>query len=239
MVKKTELDVILEVMDAATTLEDLQGIVEKIRDTFNVDHMMYHWVDSGGDHYYFGTYPAEWAGRYQEMNYVRIDPVVASCYQGFDPVNWKSLDWSPKNVRAFLTDALGNGVGNQGYSIPIRGPNGQFALFTVSHNCSDDNWERFIANHSRSLILLAVYFNSKALALEPQRKGEVQKTLSPREVDALTLLGLGRSRAQVSETLAISQHTLRVYVESARAKLEAENTIHAVAIAISRGLIII
>lgn len=238
MAKKSELDVILEIMDAATNLEDLQGIVEKIRDTLRIDHMMYHWVDSGGDHYYFGTYSAAWAERYQDQGYVRIDPVVTGCYRGFDPVNWKSLDWSPKNVRKFLEDALEHGVGNQGYSIPMRGPNGQFAVFTVSHSAADADWERFIAEHGRSLVLMAHFFNSKALQLEPQRTGS-QKTLSPREVDVLTLLGIGKSRAQVAETLSISQHTLRVYVESARAKLEAENTTHAVALAITSGLVVI
>ena len=239
MAIKNKLDVILEVMDAATTLGDLQGIVEKIGATMAIDHKISHWVDRAGDHYYFGTYSAEWAARYQEMNYVRIDPVVASCYRGVDPVNWKELDWTPKNVRGFLADALEHGVGNQGYSIPMRGPNGQFAVFTVSHNCSDADWDRFISDHGRSLVLMAFFFNSKALQLEPQRTGKAQKTLSPREVDVLTLLGIGKSRAQVSEALSISQHTLRVYVESARAKLAAENTTHAVAVAISRGLVII
>ncbi|MGA0228830.1 MAG: LuxR family transcriptional regulator, partial [Paracoccaceae bacterium] len=39
-------------------------------------------------------------------------------------------------------------------------------------------------------------------------------------------------------TMGISEHTLRAYAESARYKLGAVNTIHAVAAAISRGLIV-
>lgn len=239
MVKENDLSVILAMLDAVESLDRLQNIVEKIRDTLRIDHMMYHWVDSGGDHYYFGTYSGVWAERYQDLNYVRIDPVVASCYRGFDPVNWKSLDWSPRNVRNFLADALDHGVGNQGYSIPVRGPGGQFAVFTVSHRASDGEWDRFISERGQSLLLMAHCFNSKALKLEPKRAGDTQKSLSPREVDALTLLGIGKSRAQVSELLTISQHTLRVYVESAREKLGARNTTHAVAMAVSRGLIIV
>lgn len=239
MVKKNDLDVILGMLDAADSLESLQNIVERIRDTLRIRHMMYHWVDSGGDHYYFGTYSGEWAARYSDQNYVRIDPVVASCYRGFDPVNWKSLDWSPRNVRSFLADALEHGVGNQGYSIPVRGPGGQFAVFTVSHSTSDADWGRFIEENGRQLLLMAQHFNSKALKLEPQRSKGARKTLSPREVDALTLLGTGKSRAQVAEMLSISQHTLRVYVESARAKLGAGNTTHAVALAVTQGLVIV
>ena len=55
----------------------------------------------------------------------------------------------------------------------------------------------------------------------------------------MTLLAIGYSRAQVAETLAISEHTLRVYIESARFKLGAANTTHAVARALSRGLIVV
>ncbi len=44
---------------------------------------------------------------------------------------------------------------------------------------------------------------------------------------------------QVAEMLSISEHTLRVYIESARFKLGATNTTHAVAKAITEGLIVI
>ena len=55
----------------------------------------------------------------------------------------------------------------------------------------------------------------------------------------MTFLALGHSRAQVAEMLEISEHTLRAYIESARAKLGAQNTTHAVARALSRGLIVV
>lgn len=55
----------------------------------------------------------------------------------------------------------------------------------------------------------------------------------------MTLLALGHSRAQVADELSISEHTVRVYIESARFKLGAMNTTHAVARALSRGLIVV
>ena len=131
------------------------------------------------------------------------------------------------------------GVGNQGYSVPVRGPNGQFALFTVSHRCPDEDWAIFTERNRRDLILLAHYFNNKALEFEPDRTPEPAQPLSPREVDAITFLAMGYSRAQVAEALSISEHTLRVYIESARFKLGAMNTVHAVAKALSRGLIVV
>jgi DNA-binding CsgD family transcriptional regulator len=239
MANKVSLDRILEDLEATEALEGLQEVIVSLRDAFHVDHMVYHWVDSAGDQYGCGTYNDAWVQRYLDQNYLRIDPVITGCFQRFHPVDWKRLDWSSKHARVFLADALDHGLGRQGYSIPIRGPNGQFALFTVNHNCDDDQWAAFTEEHSRDLILIAHYFNRKALEFEPNRTPEQSRALSPREVDAMTLLAMGYSRAQVADTLSISEHTLRVYIESARFKLGAMNTTHAIARAMSRGLIVV
>ncbi len=238
MANVPRLDGLIERLESADALDDLQGIIEELRDDLGVDHVVYHWVNSNGQQYGCGTY-GDWAVRYAEKGYLRIDPVVQGCFQRFHPVDWKRLDWSGKAARAFLRDAIEHGVGNQGFSIPIRGPNGQFALFTLSHNCDDDTWEAFTEDNRRDLILVAHYFNQKALELEPGRTPEAAQPLSPREIEAMTLLAVGYNRAQAADTLSISEHTLRVYVESARFKLGAMNTTHAVARALSRGLIVV
>ena len=154
-------------------------------------------------------------------------------------MDWKRLDWSGKPVRDFMGEAQDAGVGHQGFSVPIRGPNGQFALFTVSDNRNDDEWERYTENHVRDLILAAHFVNQKALEIEKGSDETTMQNLSPREVDALTLLAMGYSRGQAAESLSISEHTLRVYIESARFKLNAMNTTHAVARGLSLGLIMI
>ncbi|WP_428849246.1 helix-turn-helix transcriptional regulator [Thetidibacter halocola] len=239
MAQAPQLDGLIEHLESAEGLGDLQAAITGLRDQYGVNHIVYHWVNAAGDQYGCGTYDQVWVDRYLEKGYLRIDPVIQGCYQRFHPVDWKRLDWSSKAARAFLQDAIDHGVGNQGFSIPIRGPNGQFALFTVSHNATDEEWEDFAEANRRDLILVAHYFNQKALELEPGRKPETAQSLSPREIEAMTLLAIGYSRAQAAETLAISEHTLRVYVESARFKLGALNTTHAVARAISRGLVVV
>ena len=230
---------ILEQLEHAQGLEALQMASEALRDYLRVDHVVYHWVNSDGEQYGCGTYSLDWVDRYLEQDYLRVDPVIVGCYQKFHPIDWKQLDWSSKAARAFQLEAMQYGIGNQGYSVPVRGPNGQFALFTVNHNASDEDWTRFTEDHRRELILFAHEFNHKALELEPDRNPEQSRALSPREVDAMTLLAVGYSRAQAANSLSISEHTLRVYIESARSKLGALNTTHAVARAMSRGLIVV
>lgn len=120
--------------------------------------------------------------------------------------------------------------------MPIRGPNGQFALFSVSDRSGDETWAKFARQHVGDLILVAHFINQKALEIERGTDFRAVKSLSPREVDVLTLLAMGLNRSQAAETLDISEHTLRAYVESARVKLDAQNTTHAVARAVAGGV---
>lgn len=226
-------------LEQAGGLEDIQSLIIALRDHYRVNHAVYHWVSADGEQYGYGTYDPSWAARYVEQDYLRIDPVIIGCFQRYHPVDWKRLDWSTRAAREFRRDAIEHGVGNQGFSIPIHGPRGQFALFTVSHNCGDAEWIAFTTAHQRELILIAHYFNLKALELEKGRTPETVRSLSPREIDTLTFLAMGYSRSQVAEMLSLSEHTLRAYIESARSKLGAANTTHAVARALTDGLIVV
>ena len=226
-------------MQGATTLNDLQGHITGLRDILDVEHLVYHSVNSTGQQYAALTYSLDWVDRYLEQDYARVDPVVQGCYRRFHPVDWSRLDWSGKAARDFMGEAQDAGVGHQGFSVPIRGPSGQFALFTVSDGRSNEKWKKYTETHVRDLILAAHFVNQKALEIERGSDEADQARLSPREVDALTMLAMGYNRAQAAESLSISEHTLRVYIESARFKLGAANTTHAVARGLTMGLLVV
>lgn len=216
---------------------ELDDVILSLSDELNVEHVVYHSVNSSGDQYAATTYHPTWVEHYLGNDYARIDPVVQACLRRFHPVDWKRLNWTGKPMRSFLNEAIDAGVGNQGFSVPIRGPSGQFALFTVSSKDDDEAWLKYTQHYARPLILASHYINQKALEIElGSDQAEIVK-LSPRETDALTLLALGYSRAQAADGLSISEHTLRVYIESARFKLAALNTTHAVARAMNQGLL--
>jgi len=194
---KVKIDQFLQKLEQADALDQIQGLIVGLRDATQVDHIVYHWVSSDGEQYGFGTYDPKWVQHYVDKDYLRVDPVVLGCFQRFHPVDWKRLDWSSRAARAFRKDAIDHGVGNQGFSVPIRGPNGQFALFTLSHTASDEDWAEFAEMNQRDIILIAHFLNQKALEIEKKR------------------------------------------APSARFKLGALNTTHAVARAISEGLIVV
>lgn len=233
-----EYETVFEIVQSSNDIAGLQRATEALRERLGVAHVVYHWVNSKGERFGAGTYSQHWVDRYLECDYLRMDPVIIGGLQRFDPYDWKELDWSGRAAAAFLREAISHGVGNQGYTVPIRGPLGQFALFTVSDHCDDLAWAAFIAENQRELILVAHEFNRKALDFEVGGTMEVP-ALSPRELAAMSYLARGMNRAQAAAEMDISEHTLRVYIEAARHKLGALNTTHAVARALSKGLIVV
>lgn len=202
-----------------------------------VQHLVYHSVNGSGGQTASLTYCEGWVDRYVTSDYHRIDPVVLACHRRVAPLCWTTLEWDGRRERTLLGEAADFDIGARGYSIPLRGPGGHFAILTVNDSCSTAQWQSFTAEHAATLMLLAHHINHASLELAGAAQTEEACRLSPREADALTLLATGCSRAQAADRLAISEHTLRVYIEGARHKLGASNTLHAVVCAVKQGLI--
>ena len=64
-----------------------------------------------------------------------------------------------------------------------------------------------------------------------------QKILAVKQAKGLTWAALGFSAHEIADELTISAHTVKDHIDNAKMKLEARDKTHAVAIALSRGLI--
>ncbi len=227
----------LERLSRLENMDALSSGVLDIKESLEVEHVVFHAVNHSGDQYVSATYSDAWQKHYRAEDLTRIDPVVKASRTAIRPVNWNKLDWSSKAARSFLADATDAGVGSQGLSVPARGPQGQFAILTVSHTAEAGAWDRRVEEMMDDLQYLTQFINGRALELYGPREEPAVPTLSPRESEVLAQLALGKSRPQAADALGISEHTLRVYIESARLKLGARNTIHAVAKGVFLGLV--
>lgn len=256
----SKLQTLFESLSDPVSIESLGLLIERIRDVYDVTHVAYHafslggsysvrssasgeltaqngvWRREGGSVAAF-SYGRTWGERYESQEYWRIDPVVDSAIKSFLPIDWKNADWSTRKRKEFLQEAVGIGVGTQGYTIPIRGPDGQFAIFTVNKNASDAEWLRFIEEFKSDFLVVAHFFHQKVLEIERVFGLPPVPQLSTREREALSYLSAGKSRAQVAYEMKISENTLRIYLDSARHKMGALNITHAVAVCIQRGIL--
>jgi len=233
------LEILLTSLHGAIPPEGFQPVAQRLRDHLAVRHAAFHWVNGAGQHFGATTYPDAWQNHYRKNGYFRTDPVMTMCFQRVVPMNWRRLDWTRKTARKFRQETLDHGLGNQGYSIPIRGPNGRFAMLTLNDMADNDTWDGFIALNARDLMIVAQEFFQTTLEHEQADTTPHFPPLSPREVSVMTCLAQGMNRAQAAVELQISEHTLRVYIEAARRKLGALNTTHAVARALSDGIIMV
>lgn len=255
------LNAIVEKLSATPDLSGLGEVIEAIRSTYDVDHVYYYALSLGLDAPVFLetrgggmshdagiwrrdgrslgalSYSPEWITHYFDSQYEVIDPVLQGAAGAFAPIDWADLDWSPAPRKKFLQDAGDFGVGNQGLTVPIRGPNGQFALFTINKACAPSTWAALMASYRTDFTLIAHYTHQQALTLTAPPLDAQTRPLSARETDAIRLIADGLSRGKAADILGISENTFRVYIDSARHKLGALNIPHAIALAAYRGVI--
>ncbi len=67
--------------------------------------------------------------------------------------------------------------------------------------------------------------------------GRNREVLTPREQEVLTWLKYGRSTSEIASILAISNRTVKFHISNIIRKLDAENRVHALAIAIEQKLL--
>jgi DNA-binding CsgD family transcriptional regulator len=187
---------------------------------------------------YAVTYSPEWQRHYLETGYVNTDPVVQAGIGGILPVDWSTIDRSDPIIVRFFGEAREFNISDNGLSFPVRGRRGEFALFSVTSNLREAEWRKLKHNYMRDFTMLAHYFHSWAMKAEGFDEGDSAAKLSVREQDCLRWRASGKSDWEISQILSISERTVKFHLEGARAKLNATNTVHAVAKALSHGLIV-
>jgi DNA-binding CsgD family transcriptional regulator len=229
-------------MRLALSLSDVQAVKEReelklalcnICTRYDLSHVSFLVVRNGvnATHYpfYCTTYPAAWIEAYLTRNLFEIDPVMDIVRAGHLPVDWSSLDQKSTQVRHFFEEARSHGVGPNGLTIPVRGAHGERALFSVASDLSTQDWSSLCASSTHDLHILSHYLHETVLAVTGLRKDARYKKLSRRERQCLQLLAAGKIHKQIAAALEISESSVRLYLRSARNKLGASTSHHAVA----------
>ena len=232
---------ILEKLAEAREPSSMSEIFDDIREAYGVDNIVYHAVNVRGltrDGAFLRlTYSDEWINQYYSEDYFNVDPVVEGGKRAITPFDWSNLGWSGKQRGAFAEDAKGHSVGTNGLTVPIRGPDGQHALFSVATTRSETSWNSQIRAHLGDLHSIAYNVHQATIRVEGAAVPFEVINLSVRERDVLQWAAAGKTTDEVAQILGIAERTVRVYLDTARHKLGASNRTHAVARALSLGLI--
>lgn len=233
------LDEALDAMARAPNLGEMRELLLHVRDAYGLTNIVYHAARlPGWDEPHpllLLSYHEEWLYRYVSNNYFEIDPVHTLAMNSFLPIDWSKLDRSNPEVEAFFKDAERHEVGRQGVTIPVRGPQGEKALFTVTSNLSDDEWAKRRTTIIRDYHALAHFFHDRTASLVGARQQKAK--LSNREVQCMKALAEGLQPKAIAHALGISESAVRVYTSSAKHKLRCATLAQTVAEAARQDLI--
>lgn len=218
--------------------DDIEETVRKLRDLLGVDHLVYHSSKLGAspsaDPYIRLTYPGSWIKRYLTMGYIDVDPVLREGFLRTLPFDWSELEIKTEREMAFLMDALSHGVGPFGMSIPVRSKHGHRGLVSLSAAGPQETWAAFCKENLATLIEVANRLHRRVIK---DVFGEDHPHLTDRELECLRWVAQGKDAGAIATILAISPHTARDYLKSARFKLDCVSSAQAVSKAVKLGLL--
>ncbi|CCF00983.1 transcriptional regulator, LuxR family (plasmid) [Sinorhizobium fredii HH103] len=212
--------------------EDLRSALAELGARYGLSHMTFLVVCSGKSGmypYYCTTYPETWTEIYVHKRYFDIDPVIDVVRWGFLPVDWSSLDRRSAQASSLFKEARFYDIGPNGLTIPVRGPKGERCLFSVTSNLRKRDWSRLRASSIHELQILSHYLHETVLSATGLRELGRYRDLPRREGQCLQLLARGRISKQIAADLEISENSVKLYLRSARLKLGASTSHHAVA----------
>lgn len=235
------LDAILEEIAEVSGTEQISPLLERIARSYGMKTVAY--LGSGSvappavrrEPYISVTYSSDWIERYRSRGYLKIDPVIQVGLRRMLPIDWDEFGDDDSALRQFFGEAVEFGLGRRGMSFPVHGHRGDKALFSVTADLTNREWNWARRTAFRHFPVIATHLHDAVLRTLGVLRG--QPKLTPRELECLQWTSEGKTVWECGIILGLSPHTVRCYLESARHKLGASSNTHAVSIALKSGLL--
>ena len=193
---------------------------------------------AGGELKTFNSYPAEWQDIYFEERFSRLDPVVTTAKRRKELFAWSADDWrmrdQSKEQKRFQSQAIEFGI-HSGVTIPVEGAFGSTIMLSLASSRPRPDASPLGDGARAERAALCVHYRLRALAGRPLSSPKL--LLSPKELVCLKWAAKGKYMPEIAELTNTQYRTGQHYLDNTRAKLEATNLTHAVAIAKDRGLL--
>ena len=220
-----------------------QGHMARVAHMLNAEHsafivLKYPHEEPSLATYAIATYSDAWFVRYVVQEYSRIDPVIAQGRKSEHPFDWRTLS-EGGDLGRFWQDAKDHGVSRVGLSIPVHSQHNAASIFSISNLLPEAVDEILGDDEFVSLLYkFTSFLHDKALR-KHQNKGSlpVGEDLTQREKDVLKYASEGMQMRGIAEAMERSPETIKTHLTTARQKLGALTTTHAVALATRDGIL--
>jgi DNA-binding CsgD family transcriptional regulator len=184
------------------------------------------------------NFPPRWDAQWDR--YRVHDPYFHACLSRTVSVDWTVVQQDPRltAIQRECINYLAHFGLSKGLTVPIHLPEGGLAFIVAIADPGRADWAELVELSRYRLLVQAHQFQRIALEkLVPASGTDTTPRMTCREAECLSLAGQGRSYSETARTLGVSIDTVRMHLRSACGKLGAVNRAHAVAKAITLGLI--
>jgi LuxR family quorum sensing-dependent transcriptional regulator len=219
----------VESLDECTDQSQVARAVESILSEFGFEHYVITGLPNPNDRLdqllVIHRLPDGWYEHYAGRNYMASDPVFRNCRATTTPFEWGEAPYDPEaDVAADEVMKRARDFGmNRGFSVPIHGPDGYEACFSMSGRTPDLSGRTKPAMH---MVAMYAFERARLVARKPLRN--VTNPLTKREQEVLTWAALGKSARDTAEILRITERTAVAHTVNATHKLGAANRTQAV-----------
>jgi len=179
-------------------------------------------------------YPQAYLQRYLNKGYHRRDPMVQGVLSTREVQNWREVRKKrlPHSQERIYADAEAFGL-RDGYTYGCHNVRRDvFACFFFGG--------RKVENDARTRYIIKTVVPHLSRALDDileTRQTNNKNPLTPREIQILQWLMVGKTSWEISRILKISERTVNFHANNAKRKLGAVNRLQAVALALGNGFI--
>jgi len=183
------------------------------------------------------NFPADYARDYVDKNFVKIDPIIQQALKEAQPFHWQDVR-EKRSINAqqemIFTSHKRDGF-LDGLAVPVYGPMGTIAIYslTAKNKRLDLSPAQLVALQFACLQTHNRYFD-----VEQINGDDPEKPLSPREMEALSLVADGMANKEIAEKLGVTENTVDTMLRRVFAKFGVNNRISAVLKGIGCGLLL-
>ncbi len=178
------------------------------------------------------NFPGEWNTRYQQGDYVRIDPIAIHCQQSLQPILWNGDTFA--ETPQYREEAQSFGL-RFGWSQAIHDVRGNQSMLSVLRANGPITPAEYLEKNCQTLWLCNLIHTLIVERIHPQKRVTYQ--LSAREIEVLKWSAEGKTAADIACILDLSESTVNFHIRSVMAKMNTSNKTSAVVRAAMSGLL--
>jgi DNA-binding CsgD family transcriptional regulator len=178
------------------------------------------------------SYPEQWVSRYEEKDYLRIDPIARLESGDLTPVIW--ADPLFDDAKHLWAEARAAGLAI-GISQPCWDARGQFGVYSLARETTPLNAAEI--NALRPFLLALGQLSMSRFGRIADQQSSTEARLTQREIEILRWTADGLSAKGISNALGISVDTVNFHLKNCKRKLNARSKASAAAYATAYGLL--